>query len=171
MSRHTLDLNMGGNAEAKLAGVEAGIGRVARAAEETSKAFKRAGDAVEDVSERVDRVAAGSMSTQFQNLADRLSGASMQIRASGREFVEGVIKDASTFEDAQSEMRFAFKNDWENIYGQVLKDAADLTIVDAEGRNALQIAKEAGRDNCSALLRAASRAEISGARGEALPST
>jgi ankyrin repeat protein len=59
----------------------------------------------------------------------------------------------------------------EEMVKLLLGRGADLTIVDAEGRNALQIAKEAGRDNCSALLRAASRAGVSVSRGEALPST
>jgi hypothetical protein len=128
MSRHRLDLDMGGNAEAKLAGVEAGIGRVARAAEETNKALKDAGGAAEEADEKLGRLASASRADQFRTLAGQLEGMSANIRASGREFVEGVIKDASTFEDAQSEMRFAFKNDWENVYQQVLKDATDLTF-------------------------------------------
>lgn len=128
MSRHTLDLNMGGNAESKLASVEAGMRKVVAQAEESNKAFKRAGDSAEDMGGKVGRIASAEAADQLRSLADTMTSYASQVRAGGREFVENVMKDAATFEDAQSEMRFAFKNDWENIYGQVLKDAADLTF-------------------------------------------
>ena len=58
----------------------------------------------------------------------------------------------------------------EEIVQLLLNKGADLTTVDSEGRNALQFAKEAGRDKCVAYLLVACKAEISISR-DALPTS
>jgi ankyrin repeat protein len=56
----------------------------------------------------------------------------------------------------------------DDIVRLLLDSGADLTTVDASGRNALQIAREADRKGSVALLLSASKAEVSIARDAVL---
>jgi len=58
----------------------------------------------------------------------------------------------------------------DEIVRLLLQKGADLTVVDAEGRNALQIAREAKRQGSDNMLLEASKAEVAVATN-ALPAT
>lgn len=121
MSKYSMEFEIEGSPEKKLLDVESSVTKVGKAAEGMRDSLSKAG-------ESLDTVANSAKAMTFQDLADRFGAATASMRARGEEFVKDIIHQASTFEDAQSEMRFAFGKDWQNVYDQVLKDAADLTF-------------------------------------------
>lgn len=127
-TKYTMDVSVTGNAEKKLDDIANGLTKVASHANQLNSSAKKAGGEVEEIASSTKTSALSSLGDQLQALGDKFNEFYTRIRTVGEDFAKEVVKDAATFEDAQSEMRFAFKDDWESVMKGVLKDSADLTF-------------------------------------------
>ena len=128
MGRYIIDVEVQGNAEAKLDKVGSSLGKVASQA-------KSAGNDMEGMGGKLDNILGTMKAGLIEGFSDKLGEIghkfvemSSEMISGGKEFASKIVEDASSFENAQSEMRFAFGKDWKNVYNQVLDDSARLTF-------------------------------------------
>ncbi|MCP4471070.1 MAG: ankyrin repeat domain-containing protein [Gammaproteobacteria bacterium] len=108
-------------------------------------------------------------------ISDEGSKALFRAVANRRIRIARRIIDAGTNVNVRSQQGYtplmiAASHGHDEIVRMLLQKGADLTAVDAEGRNALQIAREADRRGSINMLLVASKAEVADATG-ALPAT
>lgn len=128
MARYTLEIEVTGNAVGQLNQIADGVGRVVTQAGGMVHGFSSAGGAMEKTAELTAAGMFGAFQAKISQLNAEFNAMVDNLKGRAREFISQVIADSATFEDAQSEMRFAFKDNWQNIMQQVLKDSADLTF-------------------------------------------
>lgn len=126
--RYTLEIEVTGNAEGKLRGVANGLGKVNQQASQLGGSLKGTGEQLDDISGKMGAGLFGAFSDKLKGAAGEFEEMVDGIVGKSREFVSSIIKDAATFQDAQSDMKFAFGKDWESVYKQVLDDSARLTF-------------------------------------------
>jgi hypothetical protein len=131
-SRYTLEIVVTGGAKGQLDHIANGVSKVSQQAAGMQEALGGAGKKGKDALDSIDSGVKGlgllALGEKFQQMAGQLEGAAMSIVGASRQMVEGIVKEASAFEDAQSSMRFAFGDNWKSVYQEVLKDSAALTF-------------------------------------------
>ena len=128
MARYLLEIVVTGNASGQLDQIANGVNRVVQQAGGVARAFKDGKKGIEDVAEAAQSGLFMAFSEKMNDIGLEFANMVGGMRNTAEAFVKEVVSDSATFEDAQAEMRFAFKENWQSIYDQVLKDAADLTF-------------------------------------------
>jgi hypothetical protein len=127
-TKYTIDMNVAGNAEKQLDKIADGVTKVGRQAADLAKASDGASKSMDDVASSTKMSALTQMSSQLESMAGRFSAMADSIKAKGKEFITDIITETATFQDTQADLKFAFGNNWENVYEQVLQDSAKLTF-------------------------------------------
>lgn len=140
MPRYAMDIEVTGNAEAKLDRIASGVTKLSNIASGSLS------PALNDVAGSAEKMSNGfaldRISDKVTGFANDIAETTKKLVQMNADWVKGVISDAALFEDAQAEMRFAFGKDWEGVMEQVKKDAADLTFTFQETS---QLAASMGR--------------------------
>lgn len=130
-SKYVMQMDVGGNAEAKLEKIAAGVGRVKQNAASLEEAFGRSGEGLK----KLDTIASATKAGAMTQLADSMhavadSFESRFINASHQayEFASDIVKVASEFQDVESDMQFAFGSGWEAEYTKVKSEAIKLNF-------------------------------------------
>lgn len=143
-SKYTLELEAKvGGAVSNVNSLEGSMGKLNAQVSAMSKGNKSAERSLNGLNTAAKGAALMEMSNRMAEWGDRVLGFGTSIAASSSQMVQGIVQDASTFEDAESSMRFAFGEDkWENMFGKVKSEAADLTFMFSE---TLDLAASMGR--------------------------
>jgi len=128
MSRYLLTIEVVGNAPAQLDKIAQGISKVAQEAGAMASGLEKANGGIEDVDKKLGAGLFSTFSDKISQVNAKFSAMVSNMKAEAHDFIKGIVDDAALFEDSQAEMRFAFGADWESVYSQVKKDAADLTF-------------------------------------------
>lgn len=123
LSRFLFQVDMTGNADAGLGKIEERLGRISAG---TRAIGGDLGGAMGQfhIASRADAVS--SMFTSANNYIQNTKAALL-------ETAQGLMTEASAFEDIEAGLKFSFGEDkWQNVFTDVKKDAADLTFTLAE---------------------------------------
>ena len=141
-NRYVIGVDLGGNAEQKMNDLAKGVDGMIRQLDMLNKHQETMGKSL-------DSIAGSERAHMLMEVADRFSEVSEKIEHAAHKLIETVaegmkevVKDASMFEDAQSELQFAFGENWKSTYDKLLQTSQHLTFTFGQ---TLSLANQLGR--------------------------
>jgi hypothetical protein len=124
-----IDVASADRALAALDRIERKLGTVGEATEKLNSAKPESEDAgLGQIEKYAKSNFFDTVSGKLENMGQQLKGFSMSGFYQGKELFDDIVKDASTFQDTQSSLQFAFGKGWERVFSQVKDEAANLTF-------------------------------------------
>ncbi len=130
-SKYTARFEGTGNLKSYLKDIEVGMGKTAAQAQKLNQGMGE----LNKEGDKLGSIASSSRGGALLELGEKLNAAGQEflsfsgdVITASKKMVSDIIADASTFQDTQSSLQYAFGDNWENVFEKVKKEAANLTF-------------------------------------------
>jgi len=127
-SKYTLEVNVTGNADKKLGDIGDSLSKVVSQAGAIKDATEKASDSLDKMGEFAKAGFAQQVGGALKDMGEKLTETFHRGMEGAKDMFKDILKESATFEDIQSSLQFAFGNEWEQVFEDVKKDAANLTF-------------------------------------------